>query len=252
MSKIACPWVYVTLGLTTCVNSVFQPQFLVTWLQGYAFAIKPGSVVAQLRNDDPSYPLSSPSLLSSLPSFLSYFSPPSLSSLSSFSSPLAPVLSLLSFLLSSLSSFSLSFPSFPLLLLFPLLPLFPPPSPLHCVLRELCSAVPRQQTQIGSLCDTSTGTGQPLICCVWTINEPHLWMHNSLEYDVYIAVHVHEPSVSHQDDLDVMQSHLLWRMCFGHYQTTSAALGWLGDRRCYLVQERLSGYQSYQSYSETL
>ena len=201
-----------------------------------------------------------------LPSLFSLFS---LSSLSFVSSPLFPLSFLISLLLplSSLSFLFSSPSSPPSLSLFPLLSSpsipsspslpsslssFSPPSPLHCVLRELCSAVPRQQTQIGSLCDTSTGTGQPLICCVWTINELHLWMHNSLEYDVCIAVHVHEPSVSHQDDLDVMQSHLLWRMCFGHYQATSAALGWLGDRRCYLVQERLSGYQSYQSYSGTL
>ena len=123
------------------------------------FCNKLGSAVAQLRNDDPSYPLSSPSSLS-LPS------PPSLLHLS----------------LSSLSFLSSSPPSPPSLSLFPLLSSppsipfspslpsslssFSPPSPLHCVSRELCSAVPRQQTQIGPLCDTGTGTGQPLICCV--------------------------------------------------------------------------------------
>ena len=125
MSKIACPWVYVTLGLTTCVNSVLQPQFLVAWLQGYALAIKLGSVVAQLRNDDPSYPLSSPSSPSPpSPSFLHLSSLFSFLFLSSFPCPLSPFFPpLLPLLL-----LSLSFPSFPLLL-FPLLPLFPPPSP---------------------------------------------------------------------------------------------------------------------------
>ena len=75
----------------------------------------------------------------------------------------------------------------------------------------------------------------------WHIHSAHLLPYIS----VYKPAQKYIQNVFTLPGLSVIQSHPMCRICFGQYQATSAALGWLGDGDCYLMHTLMYIYRTH-------
>ena len=73
-----------------------------------------------------------------------------------------------------------------------------------------------------------------------------LWDREKCKFEcLSVCLHVNEQKNCISLKIEVMQSCPPHRTCFGQYNVTSAALGWLGDLDCYLTYKMQSGGWAY-------